>query len=94
MKRIYFILIVFLLTGFGLSAQQTLLLEDFEGGFPSEWVVDGISDWQVGNNLSSPGFNIPPHTNYAVSNDLSCQCDLISDILLSETISLATMSGI
>ena len=61
------------------------------------WNTDGTpgnTDWQVGTNLSSPGFSIPTHTSYAASRDNVCQCNLISDIFISDTITLSTNTGI
>jgi len=97
MKKYYFFLTVLILTSVGLTAQNTLLLEDFESGVPADWTTEApvVSAWDVGNNLGSPGFPIPAHTSYAASNDNACGvCDLSEDIFITDTISFGTLSGI
>lgn len=96
MRRIYLIFTVLVLATIGMSAQNILFQEDFESSAPG-WSTDGspgVSDWQIGTNLSSTGFTIPAHTNYAASNDNACVCNLISDIYISPEISFGSASGL
>ena len=99
MRRIYLIFTILVLATVTVTAQNILFQQDFEGTVTG-WTADGTpgnSDWQVGSNLSSPGFSIPApadNGNYAVSNDLACFCDLNSDIYISPLYDFTGLSNI
>jgi len=69
----YIVLFLAMICSVGLSAQTTLLSEDFESGvLPPGWVRTQnfpSVGWQIGSTLGSTNFPIPPHTTYAASND-------------------------
>lgn len=81
-----------------LQAQTILFSEDFESGtLPTGWSRQqaiGSTGWQVGiyTSLSSTNFQIPPHSNFAVSNDDACNCDMSNDLLISPAIDLSAAS--
>lgn len=60
--------------GYGFQTQSTT---DFESGLPPGWTRSSLATaplggWRFGNALGSASFVIPPHTNYAASNDDAC----------------------
>ncbi len=59
--------------------------QDFEGDL-IHWIFlkePGANGWLVTDDYSSEGFNIPPHTIYAASNDDTCYCNSAKDLIIS-----------
>jgi hypothetical protein len=101
MKKYYILLSLFVLTAFGVSAQNFLLQENFNTAaqIPGNWqtILDNNVDpsaWEVGSNLSTANFIIPANDgNYAVSNDNDCQCNLNQDKLITPAINFTGISN-
>ncbi len=101
MKKYYIFLSLLFLTSYLVSGQQFLLQEDFDSNnnLPTGWstAVGATyqSVWEIGDNLSSPNFQIPAHTgNYAVSNDDACNCEIPGDTLLTPAIDFTGLSNV
>lgn len=82
-----------LLASTGISFGQVIFTENFEGTpnpttlLPASWTETGLSTdgiFKVGNNASigSTYFVIPPHTNFAGTNDDLCNCNKSADRLI------------
>ena len=89
-----------LLLSLGTFAQTTIWSENFEAttgvAIPATFTqttaaTDG--GWKSGTALSSTDFPIPAHTRYVASNDDACNCDKLSDILISPSINLSTYTS-
>ncbi|PZD79560.1 T9SS type A sorting domain-containing protein [Mesonia sp. K7] len=86
------------------SGGSTVLDEDFEGavganGLPAGWTETGLSTdgiWSVGNAAaaSSIYFTYPGHTNFAYSNDDSCDCDKSADRLITPALDLSSLTAV
>ncbi len=96
MKNILQILFFTMIVGIAsLSAQDTLLYEDFEAGvMPAGWSEDigaATQGWEFSTTTPSP-LGIPDHTTYASINDYECDCDMSSVYLKSPTFDLSTVA--
>lgn len=82
-----------------LFAQDVLLQESFESGFPSGWSVqraDSTSDgYQWGNSgtLSSTGWTIDVGSNFLATNDDACNCNKSADRLRLPPLVLDTVAA-
>lgn len=98
MKNLYLSTLILLFNSV-LYGQTTLYTEDFEGGaIPTGWgqqtnATDGGFKFGNSGALSSQFFTVPPHTNMAGTNDDGCNCDKSDDLLFTDTINLAAISG-
>ena len=85
---------------FNVSAQTTIMSEDFESGaLPTGWgqvtqATDG--GWKFGINtaLQSTGFPITAHTKMACTNDDACNCTKSNDILYTSSLDLSSYSNV
>ena len=98
MKNFTFIL--FFLMGIISLNGQSVLTEDFEGGvLPSGWNIETLATdggWLFGtaSALSSQYFPIPDHTKIAATNDDGCNCNKMSDKLITPTLDLSGYSAL
>ncbi len=76
MKKIYSLLISYLIVSLTLSAQSVILSEDFEAGIPSTWtVIDADGDefcWakEVDQNKTfASSYSYKPYSNIPLSPD-------------------------
>lgn len=98
MQKFTFIL-VFLIGIVSLNA-QTILIEDFEGGsLPTDWAIetqasDGGWLFGTGPGLSSTSFPIPAHTIIAATNDDGCNCNKMTDKLITPYVDLSSYTSL
>ncbi len=82
------------------TIQTTFLTQSFQGtGLPPGWSQTTQSSdggWKFGNNLQlqSTNFQIPAHTKFACTNDDACNCNKISDRLITDTLHLAAATAV
>ena len=67
MKRIYSLMFALTLCTVALNAQY--FSEDFEGGIPAGWVLDGNMSLTDAATISSQYFTVPDHTMFVGTND-------------------------
>ncbi len=84
---------------FGVNAQTTVILEDFESGaIPTGWTQETVSTdggYIVGTSatLSSQSFPFTAHTKFAGTNDDNCNCDKSNDKLITASIAIPATGG-
>lgn len=99
-KNLFVILLLSACSLFQLKAQNIYLSENFQGvGIPVDWTQSTLASdggWKFGTNttLQSTYFPIPPHTNFACTNDDACNCIKSSDRLTTDTIDLTTATTV
>ncbi len=83
----------------GMSAQNTILTEDFQSGsIPADWSLIKAAEsdgWKAGSatSLSSQFWTIPAHTTIAAVNDDDCDCDMMDDKLATPYLDLHGLSA-
>lgn len=92
MKKLYTLILTFLVIG-SASAQTVRLQEDFEGvSFPSSWSrsqATGSTGWILSSGYTSQYWVVPPNTQFALSNDDACNCDMSLDYMTTPSIDLS-----
>ena len=99
MKKLLLLCFVFCL-GQSLSAQTSIISQDFESGaLPAGWSrsqTAGSDGWEFGINtaLQSQYYPIPAHTKFAAANDDDCNCTANADYLITPVMNLTTYTSV